>query len=150
MCCLKKTSRKSKSLHLSSVTFGINHLRIQPGSGSSLMSWKRLGPRMWFACFPLLMRNVPSSSVFHQKRASCTGDLYEHELKTCHVELTSCCCCLHSTSNQAYSQDPVPKNAADCYFWTLLFATLSGLETSVIRRNIWRICTSIYYPCCSM
>ena len=38
------------------------------------------------------MRNVPSSLFFHQERASWTGDLYAHELKTCHVALTSCFC----------------------------------------------------------
>ena len=41
------------------------------------------------------MRNGPSWSVFHQERASCTGDLYHHELKTCPVEprLTTCFSC---------------------------------------------------------
>ena len=54
-------------------------------------------PRMSFVRLPLPMRNVPSWSVFHQGRASCTGDLYAHELKTCYAELTNCCCFLHST-----------------------------------------------------
>ena len=35
----------------------------------------------------------PSSSVFYKEKASCTGGLYSHEFKFCHVELTSCCCC---------------------------------------------------------
>ena len=38
-------------------------------------------------------RNGPSSSVFHRERVSCTGDLYTHELKTCHVEPRGCYCC---------------------------------------------------------
>ena len=126
MCCLKKTYRKSKIHHPSSVTFGCNRSRIQPGSCSSLISWKR--PSMCFVCFPLPMRNAPCSSVFHQERASCTGDLYEHELRTCYVELTSCCCFLHSKSTQAYSQDPVPENTAYCQP-LILDATLSDLET---------------------
>ena len=39
------------------------------------------------------MRKVRSSPVFHQVKASYTGGLYTHELKTSYVELTSCCCC---------------------------------------------------------
>ena len=65
-------------------------------------------------------------------------DLCSHELIICYVELTSCYCCLHSTSTQAYSQDPVPENAAYCQ-QMLLFATLSDLETAVIRQNILKI-----------
>ena len=68
MCCLKKTYRKFKIFHPSSVRFGYNRPRIQPGSGSSLISWKR--PRMCFVRFPLPMRNALSSSVFHSERAS--------------------------------------------------------------------------------
>ena len=54
------------------------------------------------------------------------------------LELTSCCCFLHSISTQAYSQNSVPKNAASIdnrCFWMLPFATLSDLETAARRQN---------------
>ena len=109
MCCLKNTYRKSKILHPSSVEFGYNCSRIRPGSGSSLISWIR--PRMRFVRFPLPMRNAPSSSqsVFHQERASCTGDLYTHELKTCNVELT--CCWLPGSSGRAATPPPTTRSS---------------------------------------
>ena len=47
-------------------------------------------PYQWLA--KLEISNVPSLSVFHQERASCTGDLHTREQTTCHVELISCCC----------------------------------------------------------
>ena len=47
--------------------------------------------------------------------------------KTCHVEQTSCCCILHSTSPQAYSQDSVPKNAAYCQLTTAVSGCFRSL-----------------------
>ena len=52
------------------------------------LSWAEKRPRMCFAFSPLPMRTVLSSLVFYQERASCTGDLYIHKLKTCRVKLT--------------------------------------------------------------
>ena len=103
----KKSSRKSDR---SFVTFCCNRSRIQPVPGSSLICWKK--PRVCFTSFPLPMarqiRNGPSSLVFHQQRAFCTGVLYTHGLKTGHVELTSCCCCAANGrySNYYHSRTP--------------------------------------------
>ena len=107
MCCLKKTYRKSQILHPSSVTFGCNRSRIQPGTGSSLISWKR--PRKRFKQCAKLVGSPHGMSILHRW-------FIQHELKTCHVELTSFCCFLRSTSTEAYSQleDLVPEIAASC------------------------------------
>ena len=134
MCYQKNIYRKSKILHPSLATFGCNRSRIQPGFGSSLISWKR--PRMHFVRSPPPMRNA---SVFHQERASYTGDLHGHELKTCHVGLISCCCFLHFTSTQAYSPDPVPENAAYCQE-LFLDASICYFVWSGNGSDIWQIC----------
>ena len=95
----RRGRQKTESSEALAAIVGCNRSRIQPGPGSgfSLTCWKR--PKMCFTGFPLQiirrMNNWPSWSVFFQERASCTGDLYNHELKTCHAELrlTTCFCC---------------------------------------------------------
>ena len=90
MCCVKKTYRKFKILHPSSVTFCCNHSRIQH---TWLLSHKlKTETKDVFLSFPPTNEECAKLVGLPQERSSCTGDLYAHELKTCPVELTSCYC----------------------------------------------------------
>ena len=62
-----------------------------------------ISPYQWLAKWEMGL--LESSLGFQQETASCTVDLYVHESKICHVELTSSCCCwaadgLHGTDTR--------------------------------------------------
>ena len=106
MCCLKKTYRKSRILHppspaprwhLAAIAQEFNQDVATLSLAEKNKDVFRLFPPTYKECAKLV-GFPPRQSILQW---TCTGDLYTHELKTCHVKLTSCCCCLHSKSTHA-------------------------------------------------
>ena len=127
MCCLNPRFSTRLWWHLAAI--------VQPEFGSSLIR------------SPIPMRNEPSSSVFHQERASCTENL---SCGTDKLLLFSPLNIPSSLLSRFCPQKCCILPVDNCCFWMLPFfttlsvwSTLSDLEFRNCRqKNIWRICSS--------
>ena len=116
MCCQKKTYRKSKILHPSSVTFkfGWNRSRIQPCSGSSLISWKDQGCVSFVSLYHSEMRQARRSSNRKEHPAQVIYMRIDWKFMMWNWQAAVVFSAQHPLKSQAYSQDLDPENAAYC------------------------------------